>query len=203
MVHSKADTRERILDAAAEVFMRRGYATVSVDDLARCVGATKGLVYYHFRSKFDVFLAVYEEAMAHAHREVSPHAKAAGTGAERLEQMAIAHLTNLMERLGYHHVVHQGVRDQDSPALTVAQRDALTDLNNLRHEYEAMFVSVVEAGVVDGTLRPANARTAARVLLGGLNGVDAWYAPRPGEGPEQRADLAQEIADVLLGGLRA
>ncbi|WP_229796251.1 helix-turn-helix domain-containing protein, partial [Saccharothrix coeruleofusca] len=54
------DARSRILDAAAEAFMAHGFANATIDDIAREVGATKGLVYYHFRSKFDIFLAVYE-----------------------------------------------------------------------------------------------------------------------------------------------
>ena len=56
-----SDARSRILDAAAEAFMASGFANATIDDIAREVGATKGLVYYHFRSKFDIFLAVYEE----------------------------------------------------------------------------------------------------------------------------------------------
>jgi AcrR family transcriptional regulator len=46
------------------------------------VGATKGLVYYHFRSKFDIFLAVYGEGMRRVRERVEPYAEGAGTGRE-------------------------------------------------------------------------------------------------------------------------
>ena len=67
------DARSRILDAAAEAFMRSGFAGTTIDDIARDVSATKGLVYYHFRSKFDIFLAVYGEGMRRVRERVEPH----------------------------------------------------------------------------------------------------------------------------------
>jgi AcrR family transcriptional regulator len=54
------DNRSRILDAAATEFMNAGFDATSIDDIARRIGQTKGLIYYHFRSKIDIFPAVYE-----------------------------------------------------------------------------------------------------------------------------------------------
>lgn len=48
------ETRERILEAALEQFADRGYAAVSVDDVARAAGVTKGAVYYWFADKDDL-----------------------------------------------------------------------------------------------------------------------------------------------------
>lgn len=143
------DARRRILDAAAEAFMAHGFANATIDDIAREVGATKGLVYYHFRSKFDIFLAVYEEAMGRVRDRVELHAHGAGTGRDRLVAMAVAHLVNLMTDLAYHHVVHQAVRGQVAVALKTRQRDALQQLNELRSDYEQLFRGVLADGVAD------------------------------------------------------
>ena len=51
---SGIETRERILGAALEQFAGRGYAAVSVDDVARAAGVTKGAVYYWFADKADL-----------------------------------------------------------------------------------------------------------------------------------------------------
>jgi AcrR family transcriptional regulator len=48
------DTRQRILDAALEVFGERGIAGASVDDVASAAGLTKGAVYYYFDDKDDL-----------------------------------------------------------------------------------------------------------------------------------------------------
>ncbi len=48
------DTKQRILDAAVEVFGERGYRGASVDDVAVAAGVTKGAVYYYFTDKDDL-----------------------------------------------------------------------------------------------------------------------------------------------------
>ena len=58
---SKIATRERILDAALEVFARKGYHRASVDDIVRASATSKGAVYHHFRTKEAVFLALVDD----------------------------------------------------------------------------------------------------------------------------------------------
>ncbi len=197
------DAKGRILDAAADAFMRRGFADTTVDDIAGAVGATKGLIYYHFRTKFDIFLAVYERGMKQVREQVEPYANGPGTGRARLELMSIAHLVNLMKDLEYHHVVHQGVRDQESTALKARQRDALVQLNNLRRDYESLFRRVIGEGVDDGSLRHVDVSLAGRVLLSSLNSVDAWYRKEQGQTDADIRSLAEAIVDLTTSGLAA
>lgn len=56
-----AQTRRDILDAARTLFAERGYASVSVPDIARSVGMTHGALYHHFSSKVVLFKAVFDE----------------------------------------------------------------------------------------------------------------------------------------------
>jgi AcrR family transcriptional regulator len=198
-----SDARRRILDAAAEAIMISGLANATIDDIAREVGATKGLVYYHFRSKFDIFLSVYEEAMHRVRKRVEPHADGDGTGRDRLVAMSVAHELNLMEDLAYHHVVHQAVRGELSTALKPRQRDALLALNQLRSDYEQMFRRVVEEGIADGSLRAIDPSLATRTLLSSLNGVDMWYRRIEGQPTDDVHGLARRIVDLLIGGLAA
>jgi AcrR family transcriptional regulator len=66
------DNQSRILDAAATEFMNAGFDATSIDDIARRIGQTKGLIYYHFRSTVDIFYAVYERGMRQGSAEVVP-----------------------------------------------------------------------------------------------------------------------------------
>ncbi|MFJ1767220.1 TetR family transcriptional regulator [Amycolatopsis sp. NPDC088138] len=193
--------RSRILDAAAEAFMATGFANATIDDIAREVGATKGLVYYHFRSKFDIFLAVYEEAMGRVRGRVELHAHGEGTGRDRLVAMSVAHVANLMEDLAYHHVVHQAVRGQVATALKARQVEALQALNRLRTDYEQLFRTVVEVGIADGSLRAVDASLATRTLLSNLNAVDTWFRRVDGQPAAEVHDLARRIVDLVIGGL--
>src|SRR3954463_4054551 len=53
-------TRQRILDAAYGQFRRRGYARVSMDEIASVATVTKRTLYYHFESKDQLLAAVLE-----------------------------------------------------------------------------------------------------------------------------------------------
>lgn len=56
-----ARTRERILEAAVEVFARRGFHGARVADIAEQAGIAYGLVYHHFRNKDDLLAAIFNE----------------------------------------------------------------------------------------------------------------------------------------------
>src|SRR5437870_3642452 len=60
---SHARTRQALLDAAAEVFARRGFGGASLDEIAEAAGYTKGAVYSNFGSKDQLFLAVLQDRM--------------------------------------------------------------------------------------------------------------------------------------------
>ncbi|WP_019141878.1 TetR family transcriptional regulator [Noviherbaspirillum massiliense] len=66
------ETRDRILDAAEQVFHAQGVASTSLADVAEAANVTRGAIYWHFRNKSDLFDAMCErvrlpmEAMAQA-----------------------------------------------------------------------------------------------------------------------------------------
>lgn len=53
------DLRERILDVAEAAFASRGYEAVSTREVARVVGATPAMIHYYFKSKRQLFEAVF------------------------------------------------------------------------------------------------------------------------------------------------
>ncbi len=53
-------TRNLLLDAAEEVFARKGFEAAALEDIADAAGYTRGAIYSHFGSKAELFLAVVE-----------------------------------------------------------------------------------------------------------------------------------------------
>lgn len=53
--------REYILDKAKELFIKKGYATTSMEDIVQFTGVSKGSIYYHFESKEELFLKLIEK----------------------------------------------------------------------------------------------------------------------------------------------
>ena len=66
----KAETRRRLVEAAAAVFARRGFHGASVDAIAAEAGVTTGALYWHFAGKEELFLAVADERVAQRVRQI-------------------------------------------------------------------------------------------------------------------------------------
>jgi AcrR family transcriptional regulator len=54
------ETHARLLKAAEKIFVRDGYEGAQLSAIAAAAGRTKGAVYDHFKSKEDLFLALFE-----------------------------------------------------------------------------------------------------------------------------------------------
>ncbi len=59
----KDETRRRLTDAAAQVFMEKGFAGASLEEISKRAGYTRGAFHWHFASKDDLLMAVLEERM--------------------------------------------------------------------------------------------------------------------------------------------
>jgi AcrR family transcriptional regulator len=60
----REQTRARLLDAAGQVFARRGFHAATVDEVADAAGYTKGAVYSNFANKDELFLALLDRRLA-------------------------------------------------------------------------------------------------------------------------------------------
>ena len=55
---SRDQTRQRLLDAAQVIFMKKGFVSASVEDVAAAAGYTRGAFYSNFDSKDDLIIAI-------------------------------------------------------------------------------------------------------------------------------------------------
>ena len=64
MAPKGARTRRNIVEKSLQLFSIKGYFNTSISDILDATGLTKGGLYGHFKSKEDIWYAVYDEAMA-------------------------------------------------------------------------------------------------------------------------------------------
>jgi TetR/AcrR family transcriptional regulator, transcriptional repressor for nem operon len=55
------NSKEYIIDEAYKLFLSRSYEAVSILDISKAMGFTKGALYYHFKNKEDLFKAVIDK----------------------------------------------------------------------------------------------------------------------------------------------
>ena len=82
-----AERREQLLDCAAELFSQRGYARATTSELARAAGVTEPIIYRHFKSKKDLFIALIERTGAETLDRWTRDVEGAGDPADRLRRL--------------------------------------------------------------------------------------------------------------------
>jgi TetR/AcrR family transcriptional regulator, cholesterol catabolism regulator len=174
--------RQQLLDVAARLFRERGYHVTSMRDIAREVGMLSGSIYYHFPSKEEMLLAVYEEGLRHIAERVDAAVAGQRTPWERLEAGCTAHLEALLELSDYTQVM---IRVLPPEGGKVAER-----LLELRDRYEARFRDLIDALALP---EPADRRYLRLLLMGGLNWSHVWYHP----GGDTPAIIAHRMIDLL------
>ncbi len=97
-------TRKRILDAAAKLFRRHGYAAVSLRMIADGAKMKAGSVYYHFKSKDEIVANILNLGIERVHQAVEKSLLKAADDAtveELISKAVKAHLTSLHDHSNY------------------------------------------------------------------------------------------------------
>jgi AcrR family transcriptional regulator len=162
----RAETRRALLDAAARVFARQGLHGASVEAVSEEAGFSRGALYSNFKSKEDLFLALYEERIDRRRRELREVMQRAGDPAEGIAP-ASANVMQSLDRerewfLLYFEFVLHAARDAE-----FADR-----FERLREQGLAELADGVAAGLekaeLESTLEPADLALALKALSYGL-----------------------------------
>lgn len=164
-----------VLDQAARVFAKHGFAAASIRDIVQPIGMLPGSLYYHFPTKDDLLLAVYEEGVRRIIDELDASVAGVTDPWLRLEAACVAHLRQLLNESDYSRVV---IRISPGEAPAVARR-----LVALRDRYERRFARLIAALPAAGF----NAADARLFILGALNWTPTWYRHGGALRPEQIA----------------
>ncbi|MBI1885816.1 MAG: TetR family transcriptional regulator [Chloroflexi bacterium] len=168
------ETRERILEAAAAVFARRGYGQATVDEIAAEAEVSMGALYHHFPSKEQLFGALVEE---HLRGELM-----------EFRQMGPARSNReLIERFVATLIDHLRSEAELSPSLTMefwahaARDDRLRPpVAEFHRRSRDILTGVLRIGQSTGVVRAdLDVETAAVLLQAVLEGVAVQQALEP------------------------
>ncbi len=91
---SKDQTRERLLNAAQDIFLKKGYVAASVEDIAAAAGYTRGAFYSNFRSKAELLLELLERDHSAVQGELQQIFDTGGSR-EQMESTVLAYYSRL------------------------------------------------------------------------------------------------------------
>lgn len=186
----KEQTRRTLLRESRHLFATLGYSAVSLSEVVRAAGVTKGALYHHFEGKTDLFRAVLEEVQQQVARAVAGAADAHDDPWTRFTAGCQAFLTA---------ATAPDVRRimlVDGPAvLGWNEWRALDEATSARHLAEAL-TDLVEEGLI----APQPVAPLTRLLSGAMNEAALWLATSTA--PEDLDDTRAALSH-LLESLRA
>jgi AcrR family transcriptional regulator len=184
---SAAARREQLLDVALEVFAGQGYHGTSMNDVADAAGVTKPVLYQHFESKRELYLALLEAVGSRLITAISKAASEAPDGKAQTERGFEAFFRWVHDdRDAFRLVFGSGRRDEEFAEAVAKVEDA-----------SAEAIAPLIAADID----VEHQRTLAYGLVGLAEGVSRRLVSQDADfDPEI---VARQVSNLAWAGLRA
>ena len=193
----KPDKRERILAAAKSVFARKGFAGAAIADIAARADIGKGTVYEYYRSKEELFFAVFEwfikQSTAAVKVDISVLGRSAGERLAALSDSVTGQWAQLKDEFTL-------IMEFWAASASSQSRDRFRQaFRNLYGQYRSIVVDLLQEGMARGEFRADLAPASiAAALVGAWDAMflQAWF--------EHDFDLqrvSQDFIRVLIRGL--
>jgi AcrR family transcriptional regulator len=186
-----ARRHDEIMDAAARVFAEKGFHGASTQDIADILGIRQASLYHYFPSKEIALETVCIIGAEGFYERAKAIVDGPGSCEEKLELLALSHVTPLADRPDYMRVFLNERRHLPS---TSRHR-----IGRWSRGLERLFERVIAEGMREGKFaKVVDARLATLALLGALNAVPAWLDKENRE----IESIAKGIAALTLRGLK-
>jgi AcrR family transcriptional regulator len=182
-------TRAALVAAARDLFVQRGYASVSTSDIARAASVTRNALYYHFPTKEAVFRAVYEDV----EREL----------AERVISVVLAEPSARKKLEAGFEKFLDGCLDPAVARVSILDAPAALGFSQMREIDNGNYLNVlregVRAAIASGELPELPVDTLASMLIGALD--EAALLIASAADPRKARAEAGEVVRALVAGL--
>jgi AcrR family transcriptional regulator len=188
---SGLSTKQRIEQAALQLFAAKGFEATGIRDIADRAGISTAALYHYMGSKDELLIDFMLISMTQLTR-VAGQALAAADG-------AAAELATLVRvHVGFHSLDPQRslVADDELRALSDA---AFARVVELRDAYERLWTDALERGVHGGIFRISDVRITRLAALEMCNGVGRWYSAAGPLQPDQIADAFTDLTLAMVG----
>jgi AcrR family transcriptional regulator len=177
------ENAERILREGWELFQRKGFRGVSMNELCQRCGVTKPTVYYYFHDKENLFVQVVQFKL----RGLRQSIEQPGALSTRLQRITATILEGF--EANYNVLLHDRTHIKN-PANRQRMRDAFY------HELQGPLMALMQSGIAQGELAGDTPECLAMVFLG----IVGSFIGRSGELGMDSAQLAQHLAEHFLRG---
>ncbi len=162
--------KDEIIQAALQVFARRGFANTKISDIASLAGIGKGTIYEYFRSKEEIFAAAYQSISGTFDSYLL---NALATVKKPVLKLKLLFELNLdffgKDALDFSAVMLQfwaeGIRTMDK------ETQGVINLKQLYRDYRIMIMEIVKEGQQAGVFRDIDSMAFASLAIASLDGL--------------------------------
>src|SRR3954451_12882130 len=183
-------TAAAIRRAGLRLIYRRGFAAMSLRELAAEVGIQAASLYHHIRTKQDLLFDLIREHMENLLSQTDAALDQAPAGAMERLRAFIAH-----------HVIYHLEKKQEvfiaNFELRALNSQHYATIVTMRRAYEGKLIALLDVGVAAGEFEIRDTRITAYAILAMLTGACTWYKP---EGRLTKAEVVELHTDMVLHG---
>lgn len=190
-MNTESGMREKILDTAKRLFIQHGYHGLAMREIAERLGVTKPALYYHFKDKEELFLAILNENLNQIER-----------GLDAIRAKNVAGDEELYSFIQL--VLDQPAEDRAVIVLEIQEAKQLSEAARMTfyHSYEEKFISKIRSifilGIEQGDFRDIDPAIATWTLLGILY---PYLTSGRGEPNSLSEEKIKTIYDIFMHGV--
>jgi len=187
------NVRDKVAQAAVELFAEKGYANTSVQEVVERAGVTKGAMYHYYRSKDDLLFGIYERMLTLQRDHLDEIVGRGLPTAETLRTACIDVVETSIDALPEGTVFFRSVH------MLAPERQH--EVTRRRRAYNDVFAGIIQRGQAEGLYRD-DIPTAVLVanFFSDVHYLSNWYSPT---GAESKTQVAEQLTDLFLKGIDA
>jgi AcrR family transcriptional regulator len=194
-LEGKAKTRDKILDAAEALYMRKSFSETSLNDIVAESGLSKGALYNHFDSKEKLIVAVYDRFIERTLEQLKTMLGTEFTASQKLELIGEAAFVATADR-------PRAFQAMNIEFMVAASRmEALAPRMEARYnETVGILKNTIQEGIDSAEFRDdVNAGEVAAILFAAADGMTFHFATSGVNFDWHR--MNQALLDTVLNGI--
>ena len=192
MTTSDIGLREQILVTAKSLFIQQGYHGLAMREISEAVGVSKAALYYHFKDKEELFLAILSGYLNEIETAIDEISAKPVSSSEHIRLFVEYILKQPAEQRA---VTRLG--SQEMAQLSASSRKTFS--KTYHDKFIGKLVAIFKAGIASGEFQAFDAEVSTWALLGML--YPYFYPAHTGDSPLATKTI-NEIVNIYLNGVK-
>lgn len=190
----KNNKKKQILDAALQVFVKKGYSETRMDDIVKGSGMSKGAIYHHYSSKKELFLELIDFWEMYCFPNILDKKYNDKSASSKLREI-VKDIVTTFKKKRYVFLAELEIWSLSNHDNVVRNKTKLLYMNLLK-----LFSNIIKNGIENNEFKNINVKIAALSIMTSLQGV-IWFSIF--EDSELSAEeYLTEVMEFIIVGLK-